>query len=899
MQIEQGRELGRYRIVEKLGEGGMGIVWKALDTSLDREVAIKILPQTVAGDAERLARFDREAKVLASLSHPGIATIHGFEEAEGARFLVMELVEGEDLAERLSRGPMPIDVALAAGVQLADALEVAHEQSIIHRDLKPANIKITDDDKVKVLDFGLAKALDPEISQPSGSVSMSPTVTTAGTMAGVILGTAAYMSPEQAKGKPVDRRSDIWAFGVVLHQMLTGRKLFHGDSISETLAAVIMGEPDLDALPPNTPLRVRRLLERCLRKDPQSRLRDIGDARLVLEEALAGHEWKSPQIAETPQRRRSMGLMIGLVLAALVVGAVAGLMLERGQAPGPGPTRRLSIVSDAPRGMRPFIASDGSAVAYATREGIRVRSLDSYDEITLEGSERSQPVFSPDGRWIAFRRGVEVFKVPVDGASPPVRVGEYPRSVFGEPVWTPGDRIVGISNEPFTVMSLPADGGSATVVDIGGNEFGQNIFSAVNPLPDERHILAAADTFSDDGWQMNVVLVDIDSGEARILVEDAVVAALAPTGHLLFSRKETLLAVPFDAESFEVRGGPVALMDGLWVPAPQWSAWFSLSAQGTLVYRTGGSEFTQQLVNVDREGNATPWSEERRDYSRALEVSADGRLLAAHITNWDQGLEEIWISDFDRPRLQPFIDEPGLDCMNPVLSPDAEYLYYNCNGRGDVGGIHRRRTDGSTDPELLMARTSEDETLLPRDVTPDGRFLLLNRAGADGGVMLLPVEADADGRHVPQTLMDDALDYFNGPRLSPDGAWIAYQKNETGRSEIYIRPLRADGTLGQKMLASSDGGFTARWARTPPGQPLELLYRRSGKLLSVEIATRPSLIVSEPREVLDLREHRANLIEPLPDGRLLFAQAPEAELDKAVRVSVVLDWFDELERIAD
>jgi serine/threonine-protein kinase len=381
--------LSHYRLVEKIGEGGMGVVWRATDTTLDRDVAIKILPDLFSGDAERLARFEREAKLLASLNHANIATIHGIGESEGLRFVVMEMVEGEDLAQRLSRGPLPVEETLAAAVQLAEALEVAHEQGIIHRDLKPANIKLTPDGKVKVLDFGLAKAFDPERSGES-SASMSPTVTSAGTVAGVLLGTAAYMSPEQAKAKSgVDRRADIWAFGVVLCEMLTGRKLFPGESISETLAAVIMGEPDLGSLPANTPPRVRRLIERSLRKDPQSRLRDVGDARVVLEESLAGHEWTTAgtAAASAGPARPSLPWVVALVLAGLVVGGIAGFVLRPSSTPAAARTARASIMPAATTDPWPLITRDGTLMAYSADDGIVARWLDSYARTTrLRGS---------------------------------------------------------------------------------------------------------------------------------------------------------------------------------------------------------------------------------------------------------------------------------------------------------------------------------------------------------------------------------------------------------------------------------------------------------------------------------------------------------------------------------
>jgi serine/threonine-protein kinase len=889
--------LSHYRLVEKIGEGGMGVVWRATDTTLDRDVALKILPDLFSADPERLARFEREAKLLASLNHANIATIHGIGESEGLRFVVMEMVEGEDLAQRLSRGPLPVEETLAAAVQLAEALEVAHEQGIIHRDLKPANIKLTPEGKVKVLDFGLAKAFEPERSGES-SASMSPTVTSAGTVAGVLLGTAAYMSPEQAKAKSgVDRRADIWAFGVVLCEMLIGRKLFPGESISETLAAVIMGEPDLGSLPANTPPRVRRLIERSLRKDPQSRLRDVGDARVVLEESLAGHEWTTAGTAAAPARP-SLPWVAALVLAGIVVGVVAGFVLRPSSTPPAVRTARTSIMPAATTDPWPLITRDGELMGYSADDRIVVRRLDSYEERTIPGTENHGFAwFSPDGRWIAFTRDSKVYKVPVDGSAPPVELGSMSPSWL---VWMPGGQLVSITNEPWRIDKLMADGSDpGPAVDIHGDELGQNFFFVTSPLPDDRHVLASADTYREDGgWQMNVVLLDTETGEARLLVENGVFASWSPTGHLLFTRQGTLLAVPFDLDRFEVLGGPVALLDGLWVPTPALSAVFGVTDEGTLIYRTDSGEFEEQLVIVDRDGTIVPWSEERRDFGRELAVSPDGRLIAAHVMNWNEGLDEIWFSEMDRPRLRPIADEPSLDCYRPVWAPDSQVLYFVCNGRGDLGGIHRRRADGG-EMELILARPSADASYHPLSISPDGASLLITRISEEPAILLLPTKRDGDGTNTPEELIvGDDVNYFWGARFSPDGRLIVYHSFETGRGEVYVRTIDARGTLGPKRLVSRDGGGAPVWSMTDPGEPLELIYVQGSRALVVSIDT-GSLEISEPKVLFeDYEQMGLTIARPMPDGRLVAARReiePEREMG---RIHVVFNWFDELERLA-
>ena len=659
-----GTTLSHFKITAKLGEGGMGVVYRAEDTKLGRDVAIKVLPEAVAEDPERLARFEREAKVLASLNHPHIAGIHQVEEADGKHFLVMELAEGEDLRERLNRGAIPVEEALPMALQIATALEAAHERGIIHRDLKPANIKVGEDGQVKVLDFGLAKALDPQEISGSGThlepspLSLSPTLTQQMTGAGVILGTAAYMSPEQAKGKRVDRRVDIWAFGVVLWEMLTGRQFFTGDSSSEVLAAVLMGEMDLDALPSETPPRARRLIERCLRREPSSRLRDIGDARLDLEEILAGEDGGETDRTGEAASPRARGLRVAIgVVSGIVLGAIlASLLLNRSPESEPV-TSHLSI--SVPSTLRvvgnPLISPDGRTVVFgafdvgaeAADHHLRLwqQQLDSGELVEIERSKGAVfQAMSPDGRWLAFcapaselSSRFELLKVPLDLSTPPVKIADYPSADYRHLLWAPSDRIFAIGSTGDSLMSWPADGGAAGATLPIQSEIPILNISLASVAPDGRHLFVYIAHFVSDAYRQDVGVLDTETGELRIVVEDGSWASVVPGGYLVFSRRDALMGAPIDPGTFELTAGPVAIMDGLWAAGPWTGGTFNISSRGDLLYPAGGLQgVAHQLAVLDRQGSVTPWSQERLPFN-TVRISPDGRQLASQVDNIAEG----------------------------------------------------------------------------------------------------------------------------------------------------------------------------------------------------------------------------------------------------------------------
>ena len=648
MALTSGTRLGPYAITARIGVGGMGEVYRATDTTLDRQVAIKVLPESLASDAERIARFEREAKTLASLNHPNIATVYGFEKSSGVHALVMELVEGPTLADRIAKGAIPVDDALPIAKQIAEALETAHEQGIIHRDLKPANVKLRPDGVVKVLDFGLAKALEPTGAMSPG-LSQSPTITTpAMTRAGMILGTAAYMSPEQARGKPVDRRSDIWALGCVLYEMLTGRHTFPGEDVTDILGAVLHKEPDWTALPETTSASIRTLLRRCLQKDKDRRSRDAAEIRLQIEETLTAPATETPSVRKaappTPLLRRAMPL----VLASLVVGAIiAGLTVwNLRPTPVPRPISRLAV--QLPPGdrievsLRPLVAisPDGSHVVYAGSAAggqLNLRRLDSPEIRPIPGTQGgSNPFFSPDGQWLGFFASQKLMKVALSGG-PALTLCDA-LQVWGA-TWGPDDTIVfsGLDADGRSrLFEVPAAGGMPTALTQPASAGGAFGHAWPEFLPGGNTLLfTSATSNSMDNAQIEAL--NLESGERRVLVQGGTYPRYAPTGHLVYHRDGALMAVPFDPDRVEVTGAPAPVLEGVMssltaggVPTGSGVAQFGFSRTGSLVYLAGGAQADERtLVWVDRTGAVEPLVAPPRAYVHPA-------LITGRQTDWRQ-----------------------------------------------------------------------------------------------------------------------------------------------------------------------------------------------------------------------------------------------------------------------
>ncbi|MDP2320814.1 MAG: protein kinase [Acidobacteriota bacterium] len=795
-----GQALGPYTIVSRLGAGGMGEVYRARDTKLSRDVAIKVLLPAVANDPDRLARFSREAQVLASLNHPNIAAIYGLEEvpadvASGfsrTSALVMELVEGEDLAQRIARGPIPLDEALPIARQIAEALEAAHDHGIIHRDLKPANIKVRPDGTVKVLDFGLAKAVDPTAGS-SATAMNSPTLSIHATEAGLILGTAAYMSPEQAAGKAVDKRSDLWAFGVVLLEMLTGRQVFAGETVSHLIAAVLKDSPDWSALPPKTPASIRRLLRRCLEKDLKRRLPDAADIRLEIDEPAPVAASDRPATGVVARL-----LPWALVVAFAIVLAISWGVFGRGEAALPV-GRLTRFVINPPPGTRISgrleISPDGSQVAYpGTQQGITrlfVQRLDEFEASPLTGTEGgSSPSFSPDGQWLAFIVGNQLHKLNLSSAAAPVVLGTVNRPLGLS--WTTTDTIY-YGQFRSGMWSIAADGGEPrAVATLTSEEVDHH-----NPvlLPGGQAVVFT----SHHGKELfSVVAQSLASGERKVLIESGFDARYSPTGHLVYGSENAILAVPFDVSQLEVTGPPVKLVDQVAHLPLTGTGFFRLAANGSLVYQADQPIFGRVLTWVDRSGAETVLPIAPRGF-RNPRLSPDGKRLVFAAAERDR--EDVWTYELATDRLSR-VTLGGINRV-PIWTADGRGLTYVSLRDGMHHLIHQA-SDGSRRAEALL---SSRNTLAPATWTSDNRSLIYADSPPNGLTEVLLFRSN--GSPHTQPVLQKPPDARNrAPALSPDGRWLAYLSDETGRNEIYVESFPASGPRHLLTARGGSAGFT-------------------------------------------------------------------------------------------
>ena len=911
-----GASVSHYRISSRIGQGGMGEVYRATDTALGRDVAIKVLPAEVAGDVERLARFEREAKLLASLNHSNIAHVYGFESAtlpdgSAGHFLAMELVEGEDLGARLERGPIPPAEALAIAAQVAEALEEAHEHGIVHRDLKPANVKLTPEGKVKVLDFGLAKvwaAEGPLIGSGGHDLSQSPTLAHTGTQVGVILGTAAYMSPEQARGKPVDKRADIWAFGCLLSEMLTGRRTFGGESVTDVLASVVKDQPDFSALPPETPWRVRELLAKCLVKDPHERLHDIGDARLEIRAALADPEASPAEGATSRGAGRRPAAWLGLgALAGAMAASLAWWVATRAPAAGTASfVARLQIQAEP--GFRVSdvrISPDGRTVAYrgVKRPGtadpgaqLLVRSLGSSQAWVVEGSEGfGAATFSLDGEWIAFTAPIapqssrrRILKVSTRGGTPPVAVADWdPQWNESNLAWlSDGDVLVTTTAAPQSVVHIPTDGRPvqpAVALKAGGD----GSFGFAVGLADGR-VLGQRTTWK-GGFRTDPVLLDPRTGQVSVLVEDGAYSRLLSSGHLVFSRHDSLLAAPFDAEKGRLAAAPVAVAGGLRSDAYSFQAFFDLSRDGTLVHLPGGEFGNQRHLAVLGDAGAQPWSGDHLRFEGSLRVSGDGRWLAATLMN-EGGLFEVWGSEVARPALRRLVAFPTLDCTSPAWSANASRLFVDCSGASEADGVYLLEMDGTAEPRPVLHRSPGEPGIVPLALAPDASELLGVRSGEKGSELLsVPVGKDAGA---PRVVLS-GRGSIGDAQPSADGSRLAYLSNESGRWELFLRRRGEGGSLGPPVPVGP--ATKMRW-RTGPDRRERLYYvTPEERLVSVEVGS--DLTLSKPTPRLDLSRYADNLGgDVLPDGRVLATLRGDDERPPE-SINVVLGFSSEVQRL--
>jgi eukaryotic-like serine/threonine-protein kinase len=895
MPIQSGTHVGPYEILSAVGAGGMGEVYRARDPKLGRDVAIKVLPEAFARDAERMARFQREAKVLASLSHPNIATIYGLEDSGSTRALVMELVEGPTLADRIKAGPIPVDESVRIAKQIADALEYAHERGIIHRDLKPANVKVSVDDTVKVLDFGLAKALESDIA--SIDISTSPTISRMATQAGVLLGTAAYMSPEQAKAKTVDRRADIWAFGCVLYEMLTGKVAFPGESVTDTLAGVIRAEPDWSLLPTSTPMRVRVLLQRCLQKDPKQRLRDIGDARISLDEVLSG----APEPTSTSPAPVSTSwwqpglpwLLFGLTAAALA------LVYFRERPPTSVPPVRFEIslpekVVLSPSGVF-ALSPDGHQLAFfaAGTDGVQhlwVRPLDSFEARPLVGTESAtaSPFFwSPDSRYVVFDAGGKLKKIDISGGAIETLCDLSGFAVGGS--WN-SDGVIIFGTTQRGVMRVSAAGGAATPLTALDPSRKESLNDFPSFLPDGRHFIYRRLSTAPENTGIYVGSLDAEPGEqdSKKLLSTEFAATYVPSsqhdsGLILFIRDRALLAQPFDARRLELTGEPVALAEG--VGTTLGYGFFSSSSNGILAYRTGSSGGAYRLTWFDRQGKALGTTGTPAALFASDSISPDGTRALFGRIDLQSANVDLWLLDFSRDTSTRFTFGPSTS-LNGVWSPDRNRIAF-ASKRSGVYDIYQKLTNGTSEEELLL-KSNEDK--FPSSWSRDGRFLLYTAIDpkTKGDLWVFPL----DGNKKPFPLVQTEFNEQDG-RFSPDGHLIAYTSDDSGRDEIYVRTFSAGSTTvtdtGTKWLISNAGGEAPRWR----GDGKELYYHSpDGRIMAVEITANAVFRASTPT-VLFQALPQLNLSgfqwDVTSDGNRFLFPAQDSQVTQAPFM-VVLNW---------
>ena len=888
---EIGQNLSHYSITEKIGKGGMGEVFRAKDQKLGRDVAIKVLPEEFARDADRVARFQREAKLLASLNHPNIAAIYGLEESGGTNFLVLELVEGDTLADRIKAGPIPVEESLKLGLQIAEALEAAHEKGVIHRDLKPANIKVTPEGKVKVLDFGLAKAFAGE--QAELNLSNSPTLSDMATMQGVILGTAAYMSPEQARGKAVDKRTDIWALGCVLYEMLTGQAAFQGDDVTEILASVVKAGVDLDLLPANIHPRVREVIIRCLQKDLKKRYPDIADVRYEIEQALADPGGVLVQPLAAAERPRSLRTILSWVAAVVILSTITGAVVWRLRTPEPRQVIRFDY--ELPEGQQfsdltyaaLAVSPDGKQFVYSTTKALYSRSVEELTAKIIPGTEENpqQPFFSPDGKWIGYVSVADrkLKKIAINGGVPVV-LCDF-NIVLLNASWGADNKIV-YSDSGKGIMRISENGGTPELL------VRQTGSSLVNPqiLPDGKTALFGM-VYDLNRNSFPIAVQSLKSDEPKTLIEGGYGRYL-PTGHLVYAVRNSLFAAPFDLGRLEIKGDSVSSLIEAVYRLGNSTPQYAVSDSGTLVYIhgiTGAAASVQRtLVWVDRKGKEVPIAVAPNEYG-IPRVSPDGTKVA--LTVFSGSKSDVWTLDLVSRNMSrlTFNDESRW----PLWSRDGKRIAFVSYANKPKLELYWKAADGTGKDELLLSLPST--TIYPWSWSGDGKTLVImvNRGeGLDIG------ELSMEGDHKVRMLLTEKY-HETQAKISPDGKWMAYVSNESGKLEVYVRPF-PEVDKG-KWQVSTSGGAGPLWSR----DGRELFYFSGDTFIAVPVKTEPAFSFETAKILFQGKYSNDGPMKAWdvsPDGkRFLMIKdvtptGKPAALEAPRKINVVVNWFEELKQ---
>jgi len=890
---DSGSRLGPFEILSPLGAGGMGEVYKARDTKLDRLVAVKVLPDSLASDPERLARFEREARVLASLNHPNIAAIYGVEDSTSVKALVLELVEGPTLQDRIDAGAIPPDEALPIARQIAEALEAAHEKGIIHRDLKPANVKLDAQGSVKVLDFGLAKALDPLASTSTSApdITHSPTMSL-GTQAGMILGTAAYMSPEQARGKPADKRADIWSFGVVLDEMLTGRRLFAGETVSDTLAAVLRNAISLDELPPATPPQVRALLSRCLERDPKNRLRDIGEARIALERAPAAPNDPGTRAEPPVAARDSSAARMAAGAMALLAAFTAWKWLSAPRIPQSPITAFAVALPEGigiPRADSPVLAlsRDGRTLVFAANDahGQRLyrRSMGRVDVAPIEGTEgASDPAISPDGKLVAFVAGQKLKTVPISGGATTVLCDSpADRGI----AWSPDGRLFFSPSFDTGLMQIPASGGTPAVLTKLDLKADERSHRWPDVLPGGKAVLFTIGMLGSPGNYDGspVAAVDLATGRQTILLKAARMARFVPPDRLVFQRESKLYSVRFDPQTLSVLSAPAVVFEGVGGEVSSGAGYFSASDDGTLSYAPAGTLVDDsKIVRVSRSGSATPLPLPARSYHYPR-FSPDGKKIAFSAGSGPSASflgtdDDVWTYDLASKSLNRLTFE-GHD-VHPVWSPDGKWIAYT-SAAGPILGVQRKPSAGNGPAESVWKQSD------PRIVncwTPDGSSLLVTSMGHTIGLWLVP----ASGKGAPRLLLSDpgGAESWAG-RISPDGGYVAYTSFASGNNVVFVETFPPGAG---KWQVSPDEGMMPVWSK----DGRELFYLQGDRMMVVDVRTDSTFSTGPARALFsgsyDTRTAPVENFDVSPDGQTFLMIQREGTTQAASQVDVLLHF---------